>query len=94
MQHEDFKIGKQFRCGERTWLCTDVGTRTIAAICIGPASRVNDWFRSLSEDAQQAYWHAPEGKQDALDPSWFAGPPYAVAEHVFDENDMKGCTDE
>ena len=22
---------------------------------------------------------------------WFHGPPYAVAEQVFDENDMKGC---
>ena len=26
------------------------------------------------------------------DPSWFNGPPYAVAESVFDEYDMGGCT--
>lgn len=25
------------------------------------------------------------------DPSWFNGPPYAVAESVFDEYDMPGC---
>jgi hypothetical protein len=25
------------------------------------------------------------------DPSWFNGPPYAVAELVFDENDIGGC---
>ncbi len=25
------------------------------------------------------------------DLSWFNGPPYAVAEVVFDENDMEGC---
>jgi hypothetical protein len=25
------------------------------------------------------------------DPSWFNGPPYAVAETVFDEEDMEGC---
>jgi hypothetical protein len=25
------------------------------------------------------------------DPSWYNGPPYAVAEEVFDENDMPGC---
>ena len=26
------------------------------------------------------------------DPSWCNGPPYAVAEIVFDEHDMEGCT--
>jgi hypothetical protein len=26
------------------------------------------------------------------DPSWYNGPPYAVAEVVFDEDDMEGCT--
>jgi hypothetical protein len=26
------------------------------------------------------------------DSSWYNGPPYAVAECVFDENDMPGCT--
>ena len=25
------------------------------------------------------------------DPSWYNGPPYAVAEQVFDEYDMEGC---
>lgn len=25
------------------------------------------------------------------DPSWLKGPPFAIAEHVFDENDQKGC---
>ena len=25
------------------------------------------------------------------DPSWFNGPPYAVAEVVFDEDDREGC---
>jgi hypothetical protein len=26
------------------------------------------------------------------DPSWYRGPPYAVAEVVFDESDMDGCS--
>jgi hypothetical protein len=26
------------------------------------------------------------------DPSWRAGPPYAVAEAVFDEFDIEGCS--
>jgi prevent-host-death family protein len=28
------------------------------------------------------------------DPSWYNGPPYAVAESVFDEYDIEGCTPE
>ena len=26
------------------------------------------------------------------DPSWYHGPPYAVAETVFDEDDQEGCS--
>ena len=26
------------------------------------------------------------------DKTWYNGPPYAVLEHVLDENDQKGCT--
>jgi hypothetical protein len=25
------------------------------------------------------------------DPTWYLGPPYAVAEHVFDEDGVEGC---
>ncbi len=25
------------------------------------------------------------------DPSWYNGPSYGMAEHVFDENAMEGC---
>jgi hypothetical protein len=28
---------------------------------------------------------------DKADESWFNGPPYAVPEYVFDENDFGGC---
>ena len=28
---------------------------------------------------------------DRDDPSWFNGPPYAVADIVFDEDDREGC---
>ena len=31
-------------------------------------------------------------KLDRDDPSWYAGPPYAVAESVFDEYDLGGCS--
>ena len=65
MQRGDFKIGGRFKCGEHTWLCTDIGTRVIVAICL-----------TFKAEA---------------DPSWFDGPPYALAEQVFDEEDQKGC---
>lgn len=64
MTHRDFAIGREFETATGTWRCTDIGTRTIAAI------KVSD-------------------HQD--DPSWFNGPPYAVAEIVFDEDDFGGC---
>lgn len=86
---EDFKIGSTFRCGDKTWLCTDMGTRVITAICIDPACSRNDYLRGLPEEAQESYWKRPEVP---LDTSWFSGPPYALVEQVFDEDDMKGCT--
>ena len=30
-------------------------------------------------------------KLDKDDDSWYNGPPYAIVEHCFDENDIKGC---
>lgn len=32
MKHSDFRIGCEFRTASGWWRCTDVGTRTIAAI--------------------------------------------------------------
>ena len=29
---------------------------------------------------------------DAPDASWYNGPPYSVAESVFDEHDLEGCS--
>ena len=64
MQHSEFRIGAVFRCGEKRWRCTDVGSRVIVAIC-------------LDHDD---------------DPSWYNGPPYAVDESVFVEDDLQGCS--
>jgi hypothetical protein len=30
-------------------------------------------------------------KLDQADPRDYNGPPYSIAEHVFDENDLEGC---
>lgn len=63
MEHEDFRIGMEFTTASGRWRCTDVGTRTIAAIKI----------------------------DDPGSDGWLEGPPYAVVEIVFDENDFGGC---
>jgi hypothetical protein len=82
MKHTDFKIGDVFNCNGRQWRCTDIGTRTIVAIRIDSvkvASNAPEVRRALTTTEAEA-----EG--------WFNGPPYAVAEVVFDEDDIEGCS--
>lgn len=82
MKHSDFTIGGAFRFGEREWRCTDIGSRTIIAIhidCVRVGSDKPELRRTLDRAAAEA-----EG--------WFNGPPYAIAEHVFDEHDIEGCS--
>lgn len=82
MNRADFIIGTEFWCGGGRWRCTDIGTRTIAAIRldqVNVASTEPEQRRTLTRAAAEA-----EG--------WFNGPPYAVCEMVFDEHDQAGCT--
>jgi hypothetical protein len=80
MQHSDFKIGDVFWCGDYRWRCTDIGTRTIVAIPAENIEVVNaGQKRRLTYDEAQA-----EG--------WLNGPPYAVAECVFGEDDIEACS--
>jgi hypothetical protein len=86
MKHEEFLIGKEFWCGGNKWRCTDIGTRVIVAISLGSheivLARRNDKPPDLL-DMQNETTDAP---------SWFNGPPYAVSEHVFDEDSIVGCS--
>lgn len=43
MKLSEFKIGESFNCSNQHWRCTDVGTRTIIAICL-TVGRTKDWF--------------------------------------------------
>jgi len=80
MRREEFSIGMNFITGTGQWRCTDIGTRTIAAIKI-----------SAIEIATQVESETTVRTDTNPEPSWFTGPPYIVAEEVFDENDMEGC---
>lgn len=84
MTHGEFQIGKDFWCGGQQWRCTDIGTRVIVAISVG-AREVTELNVGVS------------GERELLclvtdSPEWLVGPPYAVGETVFDEDDFPACT--
>ena len=82
MKKEDFHIGLEFYTGSGKWRCTDIGTRVIVAIRIDQVT--------VCKYNRQNKTTTTEIVTD--DQSWFNGPPYAVAESVFDEFDMGGCS--
>jgi hypothetical protein len=82
MKLSDFKIGEEFWDGDRQWRCTDIGSRVVVAMRVDRVeigSSAPQRPRTLSRTEAEA-----EG--------WFNGPPYSVAERVFDEDDQEGCT--
>jgi hypothetical protein len=78
MKHSEFVIGYAFTTGHGLWRCTDVGARTVVAIRIDAAEIV-----SVMGGRETASIVDPR-----RDPSWLNGPPYALAETVFDEYDF------
>ncbi len=80
MKHSDFSIGLEFYTGAAKWRCTDVGTRTIVAI------RIDQVTVTHSDGKGNA-----TSEMISNDESWFNGPPFAVAEDVFDEHSIVGC---
>jgi hypothetical protein len=86
MNHSDFSIGVEFWCGEKRWRCTDIGTRVITGICLEPRNMVR------SEMDPNDKTKRIQTKFVSTDPRDLNGPPYGVAEIVFDEYDMEGCS--
>jgi hypothetical protein len=80
MKLSEFKIGESFWCSDRTFRCTDVGSRVVVAI---RTDRVEIVRNGLFKDTLSYELAKKEG--------WFNGPPYALAEQVFDENDFVAC---
>lgn len=70
---EEFTNGETDEFGPARFRVTDIGTRVIVAI------RIDKLELELSD-----------GSRRAIQPSHadLGGPPYGIAEHVFDENDM------
>ena len=68
------------------WRCTDIGSRVVVAIRLDRAETVSVVVRGGKP--------GPETRSvidSRDDPSWFNGPPYAIAETVFDEYDFPAC---
>ena len=86
MNHNEFSIGLDFWCDGRRWRCTDVGTRVVVAISLEP----HEVFHVTLDPKDRT--KKLMARELTSDPSWLNGPPYAVAEHVFDESDIEGCS--
>ena len=82
MELRDFVIGETFWTHSGPFRCTDIGTRVVVAVKLGP----RDVSRAESVDGDVRIT-----KRIDDDPSWLNGPPYAVEEVVFDENELLGC---
>jgi len=65
------------------WRCTDIGTRVIVAMSLEPRETV------VSSRDERGTWQ--ERRFLSNDPRDLIGPPYSVAEEVFDEYDLAGC---
>jgi hypothetical protein len=84
LQHSQFHIGLEFWCGERRFRCTDIGSRVVVAIRIDAAEiAAVENRRTVTRKSAGA---------DAEARGWFSGPPYPVAECVFDENDLEATS--
>ena len=86
MNLSEFSIGLEFWCGEKRWRCTDVGTRVVNAISLEPRDMVRSEVdpKDKTKRIQTTYI--------STDPRDLNGPPYGVAESVFDEYDIETCS--
>jgi hypothetical protein len=82
MEFSDFAIGETFWTHFGAFRCTDVGTRVVVAVKLGP----REIGRAEKVDGALRITKRIDGEA-----SWLNGPPYAVEEVVLDENELLGC---
>ncbi len=83
MKITDFSIGTEFVLSGKTYRCTDVGNRVVVAI------RIDEVIVTVKDG--NAVSQTVLSRQEAEQQGWFDGPPYRVAEHVVDEDDLEIC---
>ena len=84
MHLADFHVGIEFTMDDRIYRCTDIGTRTVVAIRI-------DHVETCTKHEDGTLTRTVLSAADAEAGGWFDGPPYAVLEHVIDEDDLPVC---
>jgi hypothetical protein len=73
----------EFRRESRVFRCTDIGTRTVIAVRINCVEVSGKDDKGISTKVLS--------RSEAESQGWFNGPPYAIAEFVFDEDDLEAC---
>jgi hypothetical protein len=86
MKHSEFRIGLEFWCGGTRWRCSDVGTRVVTAVSLEPHAVVKITSQGGTPKSSQTRRYITG------DPDWLLGPPYKIAETVFDEYDIEACS--
>jgi len=80
----DFKIGEIFHYRNQTWKISDIGMRTVVAICLSEV-----WVTRTRANTGVKERIRLEASQ--IHPSRFEGPPYSVPEVVFTEDLFSSC---
>lgn len=98
MKLKDFVIGKTFWMSGKQYRTTDIGTRTVIAICIQKHYCPKNFYtlvkRCKDRDSFLPIRLINSRREEAVleqKTGWFNGPPYAVPEYVVDENDFNAC---
>lgn len=82
MKLSEFVIGETFWTSTGEFRCTDIGTRVVVAIAIGPRASTH---AEMVDGRRRHTTRMDDG------PSWLNGPPYAAEEIVFNEYDLPAC---
>jgi hypothetical protein len=88
MDLSEFKIGENFYRSGRAFRCTDIGSRVV----IGVPLQATRGRASITDGVMGAPVIEPLSEEETLRGGWLNGPPYALAEMVFDEDDLEDCT--
>ena len=84
MNHCEFDVGIEFHCGGKAYRCTDIGSRVVTAIR-------TDQVEVATKHESGEITHSILSRTEAEARGWLDGPPFAVVELVFDENDLQAC---
>jgi hypothetical protein len=86
MKLSDFKVGTEFVHRQKTFRCTDVGSRVVIAICLSEVTQTQTRNVGGKVVKEQVAVLNP-------DASWFEGPPYGIPERAFNERELPECRD-